>query len=104
MANAKRTAPAVVEPATHEGLTYSAPHFVPGESQNGGFIEARTPDGALLWRSRIFTTDYDDGEEADTQDRFINELTIERGILVAIDEGGRIFHIDPKTRDVQRVK
>lgn len=104
MANAKQMMPKPVDPVTYLGVTYAAPHFVDGEAQNGGFIEARGTNGTLLWRLRIYDTNYDNAVEPDVQDVFVADLRIEDGTLIVTDEIKRVFEVDLKTRCVKEIE
>lgn len=49
----------------------------PGFKQNGGVIAAvDVSSGKELWALQIYTTIYDENEEADVQDVFITELKL----------------------------
>ena len=92
---AKRAVPASVEPITSKNMIFSAPAFIAGESQNGGFVEARNKDsGKLVWRVRVYRTEYSPSLERDAQDVHIVSLRLSNGSIVVTDEKGRVFKVD----------
>jgi hypothetical protein len=101
---AKRVAPKKVDPVTYKGITYTAPHYVPGEKQNGGFIEARNSNNELIYRFPVYHTRYKTDLEKDLQDVFIKEITVSENILIVTDENNRIFHINLITREIKKIK
>lgn len=101
---AKRVAPKKVAPVSCNGITYLAPHFIPGEKQNGGFIEARDSNNELIYRLRVYYTNYKSELEKDVQDVYIKELSINEGVLIVRDEKSRTFHVNFTTREIKEIQ
>ena len=104
---AKRLPPIPVTAIPHCGVIYSAPPFIRDRSgkplQRGGYIEAHDArTGKLLWRVRIYKTQYDHLLETDVQDVFITRLSLEDDTLIVSDEKNRKFRLDLKTRHITR--
>jgi hypothetical protein len=94
---AKRAAPAVVEPVTVRGITYSAP------AHAMGFVVARkVSSGQELWRQRIYTIRINPALERDVQDVFITSLRARGGAILIMNERGERFVLDLETRHVIR--
>ena len=76
--SAKRRVPRV-EPVVAHGVRYEVVRGArsQGFKQNGGVIAAiEVASGKALWTLLIYTTQYDEHEEADVQDVFITEMKI----------------------------
>ena len=106
---AKRPAPTPVTPIAHRGMIYSAPSFIQDHSgkplPGGGYIEAHdAKTRKLLWRLRIYKTQYDPRLETDVQDVFITRLSLKDDTLIVADEKNRRFRLDLGTRRVTRIK
>ena len=106
---AKRLPPTPVTPIPHCGVIYLAPPFIRDRSgkplQRGGYIEAHdSKTGKLLWRVRIYKTQYDPRLETDMQDVFITRLSLEDDTLIVSDEKSRRFRLDLETRHVTRTR
>lgn len=101
MALAKRSDPPVVEPVVHEGIRYAAPN----DDGRRGYIRASDAQtGKLLWELTIFRTFINPFMESDVQSVFISQMSIREGKLIIGAEDGRIYSVDPKTRDVKRMR
>ena len=105
----KRTAPPDVNPIIDGTTTYSVPAFISDESENqkGGFVEGRdTKSGKLLWRAKVYTTQYDPRLERDVQDVFINSMSLDKRlrILLLSDEAERVFVLDLDSRKVTLIR
>ena len=104
-AHSKRLGPDTVEPIAGNNVVYSAPAFVPGENQNGGYVEAREKEGGkLIWRLRVYRTEYNPQLERDVQDIFMVSIRLENEAIVVVDEKGRVFKVNLNTRDIIRGK
>ena len=105
---AKRLAPEEVPPIATETAVFSVPHFPEGDRiQNGGVIEARDPKTKkLLWRIRVYQTDYDEALEKDVQDVFIKSMTLDKvhNLLILSDEESRLFVLNLTTKKVTRIE
>ena len=102
---AKRAAPAPVNKVEMNSVVYSAPPFVTSENQNGGYVEARDKNSnELLWRLKVYKTEYNNKLERDVQDIFITSIKLEGGIILVTDEKGRVFAVNLKTKGVVRNK
>ena len=107
-ANAKRLAPAKVDPVETPGAVISVPHFPKGDrKQNGGVLEAHHPEsGEILWLVQVYETAYQPSLEKDVQDIFIKSLTFDahHGLLILSDEKERIFVLNLENRKVTRIE
>lgn len=105
-AQAKRAAPKEVAPVVHDGVRYTAPHWLDGKKQAGGYVQAHdTKSGKLLWEVRVYETKLDTRKERDVQDVFITSLAIDsksKGLVVA-NERGKRFVVDLATRKVKQL-
>ena len=103
---AKRAAPNKVPPITTEEAVFSVPHFSNGERhQNGGYVEAHHPKTKkLLWRIKIFKTNYNPDLEKDIQDVFINSMSLDKknNSLIISDEKSRTYILNLLTKNVTR--
>ena len=106
---AKRVAPAIVSPVVTTHTIYSVVNssVEKGKEIRGGFIEARhSKHRKLLWRAKIYQTDYDLKLERDVQDIFIKTLTHDKShdLLIMSDEKGRAFVLDIKSQKVTQIR
>lgn len=94
-ANAVRVSPSFVQPLTHNGITYSAPH------QRMGYVVASdAKTGNELWSVRVYGVEYGRAAEGDLEDVYITSLSIKDATLIVTNERGHEFSIDLKTREV----
>lgn len=94
---AKRIAPAVVEPVVYEGVRYTAPN----DDGKRGYIHAEdAKTGKALYDIEVFSVKVKPGLEEDVQWNFIKGMKIEGGSLIVHDEKGGIYAVDLKTRKV----
>jgi hypothetical protein len=105
---AKRVAQPIVSPIVTPHTIYSAVStgVEKGQEIRGGFIEARhSKHRKLLWKTKIYQTDYDLKLERDVQDIFIKTLTHEKShnLLVMSDEKGRVFVLDLKSQKFTQI-
>ena len=106
---AKRGAPAEVPSVMTPRAVFSVPHFVDeGESPiRGGVIEAHDPETKkLMWRVRVYRTEYDPSLESDVQDVFIKTLSYDKThhFLIMSDEKGRAYVLNLANRKVTRIE
>jgi hypothetical protein len=102
----KRTAPPAVPPVVLGNIRIETIPW--GRSrdlgQNGGYIAAldrRT--GRELWILKVYGVTYDTKMEEDVQDIFIKKMTkVSPTRLSILDEDGRRYFVDVKTRSVAR--
>jgi hypothetical protein len=93
----KRTAPATVTPAIHEGIRYVAPN---NDGQRG-YIEAwDIQSNKKLWELTVFNNRIDPKLEEDVQWVFIKALSVKDGGLVVTSERGETYKIDLQTRAI----
>jgi len=103
--NSKRLGPAPIEPVSRNNVVYSVPAFVSGETQNGGYIEARNKaSGELIWRLKVYKTEYARNLERDIQDVFIISIRLEAESIVVVDDKDRVFEVNMNTRNITRKK
>ena len=107
--NAKRLAPSSVKPVIHDGIEYSADRSLKkkGYDQKGGFLQAKNlKTKKILWVKAVYTIDYDHNLEIDVQDIYIASISVskDKKHLVIIDERGRRFKLDFKTKKITAVK
>ena len=106
-AMAKRNAPEKVSAIQTSEAVFSVPHFAKDDrAQNGGFIEAHHPKTKqLLWRIRIYKTDYNPALEKDVQDVFITSLSFDKvhNLLIMADEKSRVFILNLTTKKVSQI-
>lgn len=94
---AKRIAPAVVKPVTHDGVRYSAPN----DDGRRGYIEAwDIRANKKLWDLTVFTNQIDPKREEDVQWFFITALGIRGDTLVVRSEGGTTYQINFQTKAI----
>jgi hypothetical protein len=67
-------------------------------------VEARDRDEKLLWRIKVYTTEYSGSLEKEVQDIFITNIRISNGELLISDERNRTFCLNLKTKHVSRIK
>ncbi len=100
----KRIAPPTVAPVTLGGLRFEAIHwgFERGLDQNGGYVAACDPTtGEERWFLKVYEVDYDPKLESDVQDLFIERLAVAGDLLEVVDEKGRHYTVDPRTRAIR---
>lgn len=106
-AMAKRNTPEKVSAIQTSEAVFSVPHFAKGDCpQNGGFIEAHHPKTKqLLWRIRVYKTDYNPALEKDVQDVFITSLSFDKvhNLLIMADEKSRVFVLNLTTKKVTQI-
>ena len=100
--SASRGPPAIIKPITIDGVTYRG---VAGnaetDGQAGGFLGGFAADGTLLWTVKIYDNVRNPAIEGDVQDVFFREMTLAPdGSIRIINEAGKRFRFDPKTRAV----
>ena len=94
---AKRMAPAAVDPISYEGITYSAPTNMMGS------VEARDEKTSqIVWTTKVYSVAYNPLIETDVQDVFITELQIDDGELLVTNESDEKYYVDLKTGAVAR--
>ena len=97
----------LAEPVTVAGVRYEAPPWtrVLGLPQNGGYVFAfDSISGSELWRVRLYGLQGSPELEMDKREVFIVEMRVDaaaRG-LRAVDDRGRCWLLDLKTRRVTR--
>jgi len=104
MESSKRRAP-TAKPVVHQGIRYEQLRGARarGFEQNGGVIAAiEVKGGKELWTLQVYKTEYDQHEERDAQDVYIEEMRIDAkaNALILRDERGRSFSINLKDRSI----
>jgi hypothetical protein len=100
----KRVAPPELAPVVIDSVSYSVLHFglAEGLEQNGGYLVANDRHtGKRLWLLKVYENKIDPNLERDVQDVFITSLKKSGKLLEVIDEKGRHYSVDPKTRQVR---
>jgi hypothetical protein len=103
---AKRVAPKIAPPIVAEGVEYRPIH---DRYQEKGkprgirtHIEARdVKTRKSLWRVEVYHIRYRLDLETDVQDVFINQLKLDANGLLAVNERGQRFRLEPKTGAVK---
>ena len=99
-ADAKRAAPAKVDPVVHAGIRYEAPNKNP----RAAMVEAwEVASGKKLWERVVYEAKINPAVEEDVQWDFITGLEIEGEHLLVKTESGKQYRIHLKTRKVERV-
>ena len=97
----ERATPERVAPVEFKGMRYEAEDLSPGDaSVNSGTNHVRAYDsatGTLVWDTELPQSSSDTGMEGDKQWSFIASLAIADGKLIATDERGETYGLDPKT-------
>ncbi|HKQ73767.1 MAG TPA: hypothetical protein VJ810_08585 [Blastocatellia bacterium] len=102
---AKRSAPKEVTPIAHEGVRYTAHHWVwaNGRRIAGGYIEAfNAKTSKRLWRIKVYEAKSSPQLEKDVQDVFITSIAIENDKLIVVNERNERYEMDLKTRKVAK--
>lgn len=106
----KRDTPVRAAPVVHKGVRYSAQSPV-ADTWGSDPLPASSPvdlvaedagSGAELWRTTLYTVDFDPDMERDKQEIYVTQLSLNllRTALKAVDERGRRYRIDLKSRAV----
>ncbi len=98
-AYAKRVPAPKVPPLIYQGIRYVAPN----DNGRRGYIQAWDANTNLLWSVTLFRNFIIPLLEVDVQWVYIKSLRVVDGKLIARDERGRTFSVDPKTRAVKRL-
>jgi len=95
-----------VEPVTHNGIKYIAPHFKITDKQvQRGFIEAwDIKTNNKLWDLQVYETKYTPELEQDVQDIFITVMKIDHGKLIVTNERNDVYAINIETRKIEKRK
>lgn len=106
---ADRLPPPDVPPVVIGTTRYEVIHYGKrqGLSQNGGYIAARdVASGRELWTLKVYDVPFDPKMEADVQDIFIESMgkAFFSNKLKIVDEQGRHYVVDVKTREVTASK
>ncbi|MFZ4382709.1 MAG: hypothetical protein ACOYO0_12180 [Sandarakinorhabdus sp.] len=99
---ASRGPPARVPPITIDGITYRGVAGIAAQDgQAGGWLGAYGADGSLLWTQKIYENVRRPDIEGDVQDVFFQAMTLEAdGTIRIVNERGKRFRFDPRTRAV----
>lgn len=87
---AKRFAPAPVEPIHFEGIRYEV-------SGMGVVLAWDEENNQELWKNTIYKVSYNPILETDVQDVWITKLEIANGVLLVTNEGSATYKVDLKT-------
>ncbi len=103
--SASRLPPPDVAAVTLGGLRYAqVAGKVSTEGQVGGILAAYDAGGTLLWTLKVYDNVRRDDLEGDVQDVFFRSMTAEPdGQLRIVNEAGKAFLVDVKTRHVTEV-
>jgi len=98
---AKRGPAATIKPLEHDGVRYA----VPNDQGRRAYVQAWNIAGnKKTWEVDLFHVAIDPNLEEDVQWIFIASMTRNGDVLKFVDEHGRIFELDLKTRKVTEVK
>lgn len=98
---AKRMPAPAVEPVVHEGVRYT----VPNDKGTVGYVVAwDAATGKQLWKKTIFRNWICPLFEHDVQWIFIKQMRLDGERLVFVDEKGKSYSLDLKTRRVKKMK
>ncbi len=98
---AKRLPAPVIEPIIHEGVRYT----VPNDKGTVGYVVASdAATGKQLWKKTLFRTCICPLLEHDVQWVFIKQMRLEGERLIFVNERGKAYALDLKTRKVKKLK
>ncbi len=101
VALAKRLPAPVIEPVVHEGVRYT----VPNDKGTVGYVVASdAATGKQLWKKILFRTCICPLLEHDVQWVFIKQMRLDGGRLIFVNERGKTYALDLKTRKVKKLK
>ena len=97
--NAKRKAPASVQPVDHAGIRYAVDPWATenGARIKGGVVTARNLEtNALIWTLTVYVVDQKPGLESDVQDVFVKSLSIDaaKNRLIIQNEKNHTYWLD----------
>ena len=91
----------VIEPVVCEGVRYT----VPNDKGTVGYVVATDlASGKELWRKTVFRVCLCPLIEHDVQWVFIRQMRREGGRLILVNERGKTYSLDLKTRRVRKLK
>lgn len=101
-ASASRGPPAMIRPIIIDGISYrGVAGNAEADGQAGGFLGAFATDGRLLWTVKIYDNRRIAGVEGDAQDVYFEAMTLSAdGTILIVNEDGKRFRFDPRTRSV----
>ena len=100
-AQAKRIPAPVIEPVVHQGIRYT----VPNDKGTVGYVAAwDVTTGKQLWKKTIFRKCICPFFEHDVQWVFIKQMRLDGERLILVNERGKAYSLDLKTRKVKRLK
>jgi hypothetical protein len=98
---AKRAAPPTINSIEQDGVRYS----VPNDDGRRAYVRAwDVKENKKLWEADLFRTEIDPNLEEDVQWVFVKSMSLQDGKLKFVDEKGRSFTLDPKSREVEKAK
>lgn len=99
--SASRPPPPHVDPITIDGITYVQWY---GSDQDSGVLEARKPDGTVLWNIVVYPVDYNPEVEKDGQEIFFRSMDVVEGKIQITNEMLRTYLVDPKSGAVTEIE
>ena len=96
--SAKRAAPAEILPVTVGGMVVQ-PFYeqAPRVGCQVFLIAQQLKDNKIVWKTLLYSVNYNQSLETDVQDIFLKSLTVEGQTIKAIDERERQYRVDLKT-------
>ena len=91
----------VVEPIVHQGVCYTVPN---DKGTKGYVVASDAGTGKQLWKKTIFRKWICPCLEHDVQWVFIKRMRLDAERLILLDERGRTYALDLRTRAVKRLK
>lgn len=96
---AKRKPPPVVAPVVSGTVRYAVAHektVVDGRPVGlRAFVEKTNADAKVVWRTQVYQIDFDRNLETDVQEVYLASLTLGGVGVIAVNESGRRFVLDP---------
>lgn len=90
---AKRSAPAPVEPVSFEGIRYEV-------SGMGVVLAWDEKNNQELWKKKIYEVSHKSNLETDVQDIWITKLEVAKGVLLVTNEKKNVYEVDLTTGEV----
>ena len=91
---ARRVPPEPVEPVTHQGVTYCAPH------SRMGYVEAYDANRKKLWDAQVYGLEFHPADDNENLQIYIRSLAVRGNQLIVVNEAGHEFSIDLTTHEV----
>lgn len=93
-AHAKRLAPATITPLQVKKGTVEQV-FVRSDTGHKLFLVKKDLSGQVVWKTLLLTKVYNLNLETDVQDVWLKKLNLSQDGIMAVDEWGRSYQVDP---------